>query len=184
VLQGSTSSTACNDGTQSQSNSSTVVNLLGFGVPLPVPGCAAGTPDSEFTALAPILATVCNADDTNGAGEALTQAGAPYGVREALVVFLLGDLIKVTLSGPESHAVAPPVETPTTPGSGGTAGQVRGPDESDGPGEPVSETSQPLGGETLPFTGALLAALVLVGAALLAAGAGFGALQKRRRLSL
>jgi LPXTG-motif cell wall-anchored protein len=30
----------------------------------------------------------------------------------------------------------------------------------------------------------MLAALVLIGAALLAAGAGFGALQKRRRLSL
>jgi hypothetical protein len=186
VLQGSTSSTACNDGTQSQSNNSTVVNLLGFGVPLPVPGCATGTPDAEFTALAPILATVCNADDTNGVGEALVQAGAPYGVREALVVFLLGDLVKVTLSGPESHAVAPPVDdTPDTPGSGDTAGQVGGGGEEAGlGGDPVSETSQPLGGDTLPFTGAMLAALVLIGAALLAAGAGFGALQKRRRLSL
>src|SRR3954453_17934017 len=122
ALQGSSTSTACSSGSQSVDQSSTVANLGGTGLPLPSAGCADGTPNTNFDALSPLLASVCNADDSNS-----SQTGSPYGVREALTLFALitGDTsaIKATTAGPESHAVAPASSTtPTTPGSGGTAG--------------------------------------------------------------
>ena len=82
ALQGSSTSTACSSGSQSVDQSSTVVNLGGTGLPLPSAGCADGTPNTNFDALSPLLATVCNANDSNAG-----QTGSPYGVREALTVF-------------------------------------------------------------------------------------------------
>src|SRR3954449_4376076 len=106
ALQGDSTSTACSSGSQSVDQSSTVVNLGGTGLPLPSAGCADGTPNTNFDALSPLLATVCNADDSNS-----SQTGSPYGVREALTLFaLISDdtsVIKATTAGPESHAVAP-----------------------------------------------------------------------------
>ncbi|MEX2196615.1 MAG: hypothetical protein WD844_15140 [Thermoleophilaceae bacterium] len=119
VAQSSTDSRACNDGTQTQSNSSSVIGLGGTGIPLPVAGCADGTPDSAFTPLAPLASIVCNADDSAGTGEALAQAGVPYGVREALSIFALEAggtaLVKATTSASESRAEAPGGGGPTTP---------------------------------------------------------------------
>src|SRR3954449_12865895 len=106
ALQGDSTSTACSSGQNSVSQHSTVVNLGGTGIPLPAAGCDNGTPNTNFTALSPLLATVCNANDSIS-----SQTGSPYGVREALTLFaLISDdtsVIKATTAGPESHAVAP-----------------------------------------------------------------------------
>jgi hypothetical protein len=182
ALQGSSTSTACNSGSQSVDQSSTVVNLGGTGLPLPTAGCENGTPNTNFDALSPLLATVCNADDTNS-----SQTGAPYGVREALTVFALitGDtsVLKATTAGPESHAVAPAANTtPPTPPGGGTAGQGgkggnQGGDAGGGGGDGAGAGGAgavagdaAAGDGQLAFTGADLLALGLVGGALILGG--------------
>lgn len=132
VARSSTDSQACRGLAPTQTNDSVVLNLGGsvgldalgvpLGVPIPIPGvgCAEGAPDSE-TGLPLLLPIVCNADDTNG-----TQAAAPYGVRNALDVYVLatGDtaLAKLSTASSESLAVAPaaavtppPPPPPTNP---------------------------------------------------------------------
>jgi hypothetical protein len=191
ALPASSSSTACQGGNQSTSNSSSVLTLNQNAVPVPAPGCGNGTADTPFTPLAPILAAVCNADDTNGTGEATTQVGGPYGVREALTLFGLtfpvtGLLpVKVALSGPESHAVAP-TATPgpaagnpagNAGGGQGTKGQVgSGGDEGAGS---AASGAQP-GGGSLAFTGQNLLLLGLIGAALISVGLFTNAARQRR----
>src|SRR3954469_13647168 len=105
ALQGDSTSTACSSGQNSVSQHSTVVNLGGTGIPVPAAGCDNGTPNTNFTALSPLLATVCGADDTNG-----SQTGSPYGVREALTVFALmtgnTSLLKAATAGPQRHPLA------------------------------------------------------------------------------
>ncbi|HSD24949.1 MAG TPA: hypothetical protein VLB79_11555 [Solirubrobacterales bacterium] len=184
ALQGSSTSTACNSGSQSVDQRSTVVNLGGTGLPLPTAGCDNGTPNSNFDALSPLLATVCNADDTNG-----SQTGAPYGVREALSLFALttGDtaVIKAAAAGPESHAAAPASNIPpTTPAGGGTAGAGgkggskggsgsgagNGGGAGAGAGNGAAAGSAAAGNGRLAFTGADLLALGLVGGALILGG--------------
>lgn len=192
ALQGSSTSTACNSGTQSVDQSSTVVNLGGTGLPLPTAGCDNGTPNTNFDALSPLLALVCNADDTNG-----SQTGAPYGVREALSVFALitGDtaLIKAAAAGPESHAVAPASTTtpPTPPGGGGTAGaggkggnqggNGSGAGNGSGVGNGSAAGSAAAGSGQLAFTGADLLALGLVGGALILGGLALTTAGRRHR---
>jgi len=136
VSQSSSSSRACNDGTApTQTNSSSVIGLGGTNVPIPAPGCANGTPDTVtgIPVLAPI---VCNANDSNGLGEAVTQAGAPYGVREALTVFALEAggtaLLKVTTGASETRVQAPPA-APSTRGRGNDGTDTRD-DDDDGDG--------------------------------------------------
>lgn len=192
ALQGSSTSTACNDGSQSQSNSSTVVALQGGGLPLPAAGCANGTPNTNFTALVPLIGLVCNADDSNNG-----QTSNPYGVREALTVFALsvlpgGDpLLKVTTAGPESHAVAPAAATPptttppTTPGAGNPGGGPGdgGPGNPGGPGGPPggpTTTVAQAGGGELAFTGANLVWLGLIGGMLIVGGVGLARATTRR----
>jgi hypothetical protein len=193
ALQGSSTSTACNSGTQSVDQSSTVVNLGGTGLPLPTAGCDNGTPNTNFDALSPLLALVCNADDTNG-----SQTGAPYGVREALSVFALitGDtaLIKAAAAGPESHAVAPAsTTTPPTPpgGGGGTAGaggkggnqggNGSGAGDGSGAGNGSAAGSAAAGNGQLAFTGADLLALGLIGGALILGGLALTTAGRRHR---
>jgi hypothetical protein len=164
ALQGSSTSTACQSGSNTQSNDSEVLNIAGFSFPIPVAGCGDGTANAEFTALSPLLSTVCNADDSNG-----SQTGGPYGVREALAAFVLpiasaGGLAKVSAGGPESHAVAPTSSTPpptsNPPGEteggggvkGGQGGSATGGGDGDGAGGdagggPASTTAQPGKGE-------------------------------------
>lgn len=189
VSQSSTDSRACSDGTQTQSNGSSVIGLGGTGVPIPVAGCADGTPDSAFTPLAPLASIVCNADDSAGTGEAVAQTGAPYGVREALSVFALEaggtSLAKATTAAAESHAVAPagPITPPgpdlpdeSGPGGPGTEREeARDRDDGDGSardrGAPdtAGVTARGDGGE-LPVTGAELLLIALLGAVTLAGG--------------
>src|SRR3954449_5560722 len=191
ALQGDSTSTACNNGPSSVSQHSTVVNLGGTGIPLPAAGCDNGTPNTNFTALSPLLATVCNADDTNG-----SQTGSPYGVREALTVFALitgnSSLLKATTAGPESHAVAPP-STTTPPGhpgggtkgaggkggnNGGNGGGGNGGGAGSGNGSAAGSAAS--GNGQLAFTGADLLALALVGGALILGGLALTATAGRR----
>lgn len=189
ALQGTSTSQACNNGSQSQSNSSTVLNLQGAGLGVPVAGCADGTPNSSFD-LAGLVSTVCNADDSNNG-----QTSNPYGVREALTVFVLPvlgvPLLKVTTAGPESHAVAPaaatpPTTPPTTPPGGGNPGGGPGdggPGNPGGPGGPSggpTTTVAQAGGGELAFTGANLVWLGLIGGMLLVGGLGLARASTRR----
>jgi hypothetical protein len=194
ALQGDSTSTACNTGQNSVSQHSTVVNLAGTGIPLPAAGCDDGTPNTNFTALSPLLATVCNADDTNG-----SQTGSPYGVREALTVFALitgnSSLLKATTAGPESHAVAPPNTTTTPPGNPGGGGGTKGAGGKGGnnggnggggngggagSGNGSAAGSAAAGNGQLAFTGADLLALALVGGALILGGLALTATAGRR----
>jgi hypothetical protein len=180
ALQGSSTSTACNDGSQSVDQSSTTLKLGGNDVPIPDEGCPSGSANTNFDALSPLAATVCNADDTNS-----SQTGAPYGVREALTVFALitGDtaVLKATTAGPESHAVAPTANTtPPTPPGGGTAGaggkggnqggNAGGGNGAGGAGSGSAASEAAAGNGELAFTGADLLALGLVGSALILGG--------------
>src|SRR4051794_2521192 len=192
ALQGDSTSTACNTGQNSVSQHSTVVNLGGTGIPLPAAGCDNGTANTNFTALSPLLATVCNADDTNG-----SQTGSPYGVREALTVFALitgnSSLLKATTAGPESHAVALPSTTtpPGNPGggtkgaggkggnNGGNGGGGNGGGAGSG-GNGSAAGSAAAGNGQLAFTGADLFALALVGGALILGGLALTATGGRR----
>jgi hypothetical protein len=191
--ESSADSQACNNGPSSQHNDSRFLVLGGNEVP---EECASGE-EFEFTDFFPLFAFVCNADDTNGVGEPVNQMGEPYGVREALTVFLglfvpNGDtvslalvqpdeetaLLKGTAAASESHAVAPPAQRtpPVTPGAGagpgGQAGQQGGGPEGQaggGPGGPVAEAAGPGAGD-LAFTGTDVLILGLIGAALVMAG--------------
>jgi hypothetical protein len=205
ILESSTDSEACNNGTKTQENDS---RFIAFGDRVPH-DCATGEPDSEFTAFYPILTFVCNADDTNGVDEEESQMGEPYGVREALTLFLFplihdngqvsfaqlnGEedtaLLKGTVAASESHAVAPPAPPPprvTNPpaagvGAGGQAGpQGAGPDEGEGPGGgPVAEEAGPGRGD-LAFTGTEVLILGLIGIGLVTAGLATTRLAVRHR---
>lgn len=193
ALQGNSDSSACNSGSNTVHQDSTVVNLAGSGLPLPAAGCADGTANTNFTALSPLLSTVCNADDTNG-----SQTGAPYGVRDALDVFALitGDsaLLKVAAAGPESHAVAPGGGTTTPPGNpggnggtkgaggkGGNKGGNGGGGNGGGAGNGSAAGSAAPGNGQLAFTGADLLALALVGGALVLGGLALTTAGRRHR---
>jgi hypothetical protein len=177
LMQASSTSTACNNGSQTVDNNSTVLAVGGNEVAPeqsdPSEGCADGTPNTSFTEFLPILGFVCNADDTNGG-----QTGAPYGVREALTLFLLVEegtpFLKVTGAGPESHAVAPPLPaTPTTPGgTGGAQGGNQGADEGggNGPGNGAVAGEAGAGTGELAFTGSDLLILGLIGGSLILGG--------------
>jgi len=120
VAESASQSRACRGGAPTQSNSSRVIELGGAGVPLPAAGCADGTPDTE-TGLPLLLPVICNADDASSTSPAGNQADAPYGVRNALDVYVLAvpgvsALAQVSAAQSESRAVAPAaVTTPTTP---------------------------------------------------------------------
>ena len=108
---------ACNNGpAPTQVNTSNVVKLGATGLPLPAAGCGNGTADT-VTGLPLLLPIVCNADDSSSTGG--TQASAPYGVRDALDVYVLavGNQagVRVSASSSESLAVAPRAATVTTP---------------------------------------------------------------------
>jgi hypothetical protein len=201
-------SKACNDGTETQENSGQVLNIGGTQVPIP-PGCETGDPNTNFVPLAPLVSAVCNADDSNG-----SQAEDPYGVREALSVFLLDlggtPLVKATSTASESRAVAPGGDTPecpdpsnpdcpeppacpdpgdpSCPGPDGPDGP-NGPNGPDGPGHGKGPGGGPGGSgpsgespdDNLPFTGADVLALALIGGGVMGIGLLGMALADRRR---
>jgi hypothetical protein len=184
LLDGSSTSTACNNGTSSTNQSSHVVTP---GPPLPPPldGCVNGTPNSTLV-VGSLLALVCNANDVNNG-----QTSSPYGVREGLTGFLLliGNtaLVKATLAGPESHAVAPPPGPGAQPGTAGVQGATGKGKNNNGGGNggngggPVASTPG-TGNGSLAFTGADLIGLGLVGGALILGGLVLtGAARRHRR---
>jgi hypothetical protein len=204
VMNASSSSQACNDGTSSQTNDSDVATLNNLNLvsilpaggqcgtaDQPGPGSPA-TPDTTVLDLLPLVDVMCAADDSNGAGESAAQTGSPYGVRESLTVFalnlggVLGILpVKAAVSGPESHAVAPAATTPPgeNPGGnngGGNEGEGGGGGGGGNPGGgPTSTVAQPGGGE-LAFTGANLGLLSVLGLALILGGLGIARASTRR----
>jgi hypothetical protein len=101
VSHSSSTSKSCTGQAPVVTNTSEVINLGGTGVPLPAPGCANGTPDTE-TGIPGLLPIICNAEEIVGAA----------GVREALDVFALQtgstSLLKATTAASESLSVAPP----------------------------------------------------------------------------
>lgn len=114
VAKSSTDSKACQGQAPTQTDSSSVINLGGQGVPIPAPGCADGTADT-VTGIPTLLPLICNADDANAG-----QGPNPYGVRDALDAFVLATgttaAAKLTTAGSDSAATAPPAtagsETP------------------------------------------------------------------------
>ena len=205
VLESESNSRACNDGTETTDQESRVVNLNDSGLPVPEAGCADGTPNSDFTPLLPLLGAVCNADDTNGA-----QTDSPYGVREALSLFVLdlggNPLVKTTTAGAESHAVAPgdsepecpdpdnpdcdrPPECPDPDNPDCDNGPPECPDPDarncgdgpNGPNGPNGPSADSRDDESLPFTGAELSTLGLVGGIVMLIGLGLMAVSDRRR---
>ena len=86
-----------------------VINLGGTGVPIPAPGCANGTPDTQ-AGLPGLLPIICNAEEIAGAAA----------VREALSVFALqvgtNALLKEATASSEALSVAPEAGTQCTDG--------------------------------------------------------------------
>jgi len=202
AARSNSTSQACSDGTETVDQDSEVISIADNGVPIPAPGCADGTPDSEFTPLNPLLSAVCNADDEDG-----TQTDSPYGVREALTVFVLNvipddmPLVKLTTAASESHAVAPEDVGPRCPDPDNPKcdkdppnGDPDCPDADNpecpdgppsggpkGPGDDGPPSAKKGPREALPFTGADLGVLGLIGAIVMAAGLSLMALSDRRR---
>jgi hypothetical protein len=120
VAKSSTDSKACQGQAPTQTNTSSVIDLGGQGVPIPAPGCADGTPDT-VTGIPTLLPLICNGDDSNAG-----QGSNPYGVRDALDAFVLATgttaAAKATTAGSESTATAP----------ASTSGSETGPQCSDG----------------------------------------------------
>jgi hypothetical protein len=104
AIEANSTSRKCKDGTQTQTNTSKVVNLQNAGVavpPLIAQNCANGVPDSPAL-INILLPAVCNADDSS-------QAPPVNGVREGLTAFVLDlgmtALTKTTTASGESRAV-------------------------------------------------------------------------------
>jgi hypothetical protein len=203
VLAAESESTACNNGTPDEStNDSTVAELNGTGL-LALLGCDEGQVDDEFPG-APLNALVdgvCNGDDNNG-----SQADAPYNIRKALgidvlpaVLPLVGVGVDLDASEAETLAQAPDEEEPpecpdpNNPdcdeeppkcpdadnpdcGNGPPDGPPNGPFGSNRSGGPSADSP-----DNLPFTGADLTILGLIGGIVMAAGLGLMAYTDRRR---
>ena len=125
VAESASNSRACTGAASTQSNTSRVVQLGATGLPIPSAGCANGTADAVTDVLG-VLTLVCNADDSSAVaapgGAQADVAGTPYGVRNALDVYVLAvlgtPLAQVSTAQSESLAVAPaaaPTTTTTTP---------------------------------------------------------------------
>ena len=200
ALDSSSDSQACNNGSKSQNNQSSVVGINGEGLGVPVAGCANGTPDSNFTPLLPLVGAVCNADDRNG-----SQAALPNGVREALDLFVLavgGTTVgKATTAAAESHAVAPggsnpppsSCANPPCNNGGGNNNGENGGNNGEGAGNkgagagagPAGNGNGPSahgpGKGNLAFTGADLLTLALIGFGVMGTGLSAMAVADRRR---
>jgi hypothetical protein len=204
-------SQACNDGTSSQSQEGDVdavgeLEVLGQVVEIPLfnEGCHQGTPNTLASVfdLGVVDVGVCNADDSSNTGG--TQNDSPFGVREGLTVLPgllgidLGELAKVTSAASESQAVAPPAEEEPPPGGNPPGGSNQddapsgvepgGPDECPDPDNPDCPTSLAGPGgpsadspDNLPFTGADMLSLGLIGLLVMGTGLGLMALVDRRR---
>jgi hypothetical protein len=138
VIKSSTISKACNNGTKTETDSSTVIPTTGTVTSLlnaiPATGCAnGGNPNPDGSAggtanttagLPGLVDLVCNAADQSPSAATNStdggqQANSPYGVREALDAFVLAlggasPLVKITTGASDSTATAPPAPASTT----------------------------------------------------------------------
>jgi hypothetical protein len=153
VAESSTDSRDCRGGPSTQTNDSSLLSLLGE----ETTDCAGGNPDITLIGDT-FLQLLCNADDTNGQGEPVTQAVVPYGVREALTLRLaLGGIevdsgqrqdeellgLKLTTAASESRAVAPPAPpSVTTPGGTLPVVQPQAPTPESDQGGEAGETAE------------------------------------------
>lgn len=103
------SSQSCRGQAPTVTPAGSVINLFGVQVPIPAPGCAAGTPDT-VTGVPNVLPIVCNAQEIAGAAI----------VREALSVYVLStgptSLVKETTAAAEAISAAPEAGTQCTDG--------------------------------------------------------------------
>jgi hypothetical protein len=103
LAHSSEASSACSNGTHSQTASSRVLNVGNSPIGFPAAGCANGTPNTKG-GLPPLLSLICNPDKSD-------PIGVPSGVRQALAVVLIdlptSGLLKAVTAASESHAVAP-----------------------------------------------------------------------------
>jgi hypothetical protein len=196
ALQSTSDSEACNDGSENVDASSTVTDVAGIQLLKTLQSCDEDEVNSDLDVLGLGLITgTCNADLTGH---------SPFNVREALeAVVLNADVAGVTGGASQSAAEAPkgpgaecpdpsnpdcpqPPEAcpdpsdpscPTGPGGPGGPGDG-GPGGPAGPGGPSGEASG-----NLPFTGADMTWLALIGGTVMALGLGAMALADRRRRS-
>lgn len=117
AMQSSSTSTACDDGTETTSATSNVANLNGGIVILNLLGCDGTTVNDDY-GIAGVIDGTCNADDTDG-----PQGDAPYNVRDALTLNVLGllepllgnGLAGLTGGSAQSKAEAPDNSGPVCP---------------------------------------------------------------------
>jgi hypothetical protein len=177
ALSSSSRAQGCSNGDSSHSNSSRAINVNNNGVPLPDPGCDLGTPNTNAAFNSPLLAVVCNADDS-------TSATVSRGTREALTVFILDvapgmTLAKLTTAASESRAarngpITPPGPSCTGSGCANTPGN-RGNSSNNGNanddnGNAASSARSGAGAGTLPFTGTTLLLMAMTALGLLGGG--------------
>jgi hypothetical protein len=212
ALQSSSDSTACRGEAPETGSSSTVANLNGTGV-LELLGCSETEVDDAF-GVPLLLEGFCNADDTNAGQtddpynvrQALNLDVLP-GLN---LLGLTGGLAGLDASGSESHAQAPDAAgpecpdptnpdcpqppgpecpdptNPDCPGPGEPGGPdgPGGPGGPDGPGGPGGPSADGPGAEKLPFTGADMGVMGLIGVAVMGLGLlGMALADRRRRLA-
>lgn len=201
ALESSSESKACRGEAPTAEGDSQVLDLGALDAldPLALVGCDSTAVDDEFSV--PILIEgVCNGDDTNG-----SQADAPYNTRTALQLDVLESLLNplgidldLDASDSESLARAPdapePPEEPECPDPDNPVcdddppnDPPNDPDDPDGPdgpgpGDPDGPSADTPDG--LPFTGADMGMLGLIGALVMGSGLGLMALADRRRRAL
>ena len=197
AFSSSSGSRACDDGSEEQTNDSEVVNVPGESVPTPAPGCD-GLPAEapEGTDPDQVVSAECNSTSTDGgsggSSESLTATAAPDeddGLAEGNAARSKsgaeapgkgtdddGDDPSGDGNDPSGDGQGVLGET----GSGGDLGNAGGPsadsDRADAAGADAAGA--------LPFTGAELGQMTLIGLGVMALGLGAMALADRRRRSL
>jgi hypothetical protein len=158
VATSSSDTIACQNQAPIQSNSSSVINLGTTGIAIPplIPaGCATGAADT-VGGIPVLLEIVCNADDSSKTGGSQTGGTDPYGVRNALDVYVgaIGQaaVAKVSTSSSESVAHAPAVAPPPPPPPGPPPPPVAPPPPAAVPPPPPAVTTPTVPTTTTPAT--------------------------------
>ena len=202
ALNSSTDSQACRGSAPTQQNQSGGVEINGFGLDFPSADCENGVPNTQALSVL-FLDIICNADDTNG-----SQDTIPYGVREALDIAILpftvlldgtgtellgtdGGIFFIVgiIAAAESHAVAPAAPPPPPPPPPPCANppchnrhhQHQEHEKQGGPGLRFLHRVAAAPRAELPFTGADLLTLALIGFGVMGTGLGAMALSDRMR---
>lgn len=195
AIESESESEACRGKTPTASGDSQTINLGALQAldPLNLIGCDQTAVDDEFE-IPVVVGGVCNGDDTNG-----SQADAPYNKRVALQVDALDDVLNllgvdIDLDGSPSESLAqapdatdppdPECPDPNNPDCDDDPDDPNDPDDPDGPdgpGGPGGPSADSPG--SLPFTGADMGVLGLIGGLVMGSGLGLMAVADRRRRS-